>query len=129
MNLIQFWPQFAVILIFLLFLIKDLVGYKRDNLRTSALIEIVRYGSELGIVIYTGFISWAFFKVLYVVDVSVSILLVTFLFIWWKQFLAMAATSKELKDASISKVRLIDFASITLLAIAGFFNELVNYIF
>jgi len=123
--LTQFWTQFFVLFLFISFLTKDLIGYKKSNIKVSAIIELFRYSTELVVVILSGFLSWGLFEVLYVVDVSIHIILVGVLLVLWKQFTVVAMSSDKTKDTFTSKVRLWDFISILLLFFAGFFDGLI----
>jgi len=123
--LTQFWTQFFVLFLFVSFLTKDLIGYKKSNIRVSAIIELFRYSAELVVVILSGFLSWSMLKVFYVLDVSIHIILVGVLLIFWKQFTLVAMSSDKMKDTFTSKVRLWDFVSILLLFFAGFFDGLI----
>jgi hypothetical protein len=123
--LTQFWPQFSVIVLFFLFLIKDATGFGKDSIKTSATIEVVRYGLEFGVVIASGFLSWNFFSFVYLLVVVFSIFIATMLFIFWRHFEIIKLTDSKMKDMLTSKIRLWDFATIILLFFAGFFDELI----
>ena len=123
--LTQFWAQFIVILLFIIFLLKDLFGVYTENLKVSSIVEFFRYLIELVVVASTGFLSWNFFKICYVLDVSFSLILTAFIATMWRTFLVVKDSSSEMKSTLTSKVRLWDFASIILLFVAGFFDGLI----
>jgi len=123
--LTQFWPQFSVLIILVLFIIKDLVRFKTDSIRASSAIEILKYSTEFSIVILSGLLTASFFNVVYIIWVVISILLLASLFYFSKTFTGVSKTSAEMKDTFTSKVRVWDFVSVILLLCAGFFDGLI----
>jgi hypothetical protein len=115
----------VVIAIFILFLIKDLIGFKKDSVKYSAAIETARYLLEFCVVIASGFLSWEFFDVIYAIVAILSTLLAGLVLVFWRHFEIAKMANLKMKEIMTSKVRMWDFLTIGLLFCAGYFDTLI----